>query len=49
MMIVCGYLGTLVELKVLERLPDRHYRGLFSVAMTLLALRTIWVWVKTLH
>lgn len=50
MMILCGYLGTLVGLKVLGRLPDRHFRGLlFRVVMTLLSLRTIWVWGQTLH
>jgi uncharacterized protein len=49
LMIACGYAGTLVGLKVLGRLPDRHFKQVFRIVMTLLALRTIWVWGQTLH
>ncbi|MEJ2655486.1 MAG: hypothetical protein P8Z69_09370, partial [Acidihalobacter sp.] len=50
LMIACGYLGTLVGLKVLGRLPDRHFKLLFKIVMTLLALRVIGGWaVQTLH
>jgi uncharacterized protein len=50
LMIACGYLGTLVGLKVLGRLPDRHFKLLFKIVMTLLALHVIGGWaVQTLH
>jgi uncharacterized protein len=49
LMIAFGYAGTLVGLKVLGRLPDRHFKLLFRIVMTLLALRAIWVWAQTLH
>ncbi|OBS10090.1 sulfite exporter TauE/SafE family protein [Acidihalobacter prosperus] len=44
LMIGCGYLGTLTGLKLLGRLRDVHFKPLFRIVMTLLALRVIWVW-----
>lgn len=49
LMIVSGYLGTVFGLKVLGRLQDMHFKLLFRIVMTLLALRAIWVWAQTLH
>jgi len=42
MMIAAGALGTWLGLKLLHRLGDHHFRGLFNVALTLLALRLLW-------
>ena len=49
LMILAGYLGTLTGLRILGRLPDRHFKLLFRIVMTLLALRAIWVWAQPLH
>lgn len=49
LMVAFGYLGTVVGLKVLGRLPDAHFKLLFKIVMTLLALRAIWAWAHTLH
>lgn len=41
-MILSGAVGTWVGLKVLKRLPDRHFHLWFNWILTLLALRLVW-------
>ena len=42
LMIGCGAIGTWLGLRLLHRLQDHHFRGLFNLVLTLLALRLIW-------
>lgn len=42
MMIGSGALGTWLGLKLLHRIGDYHFRWLFNIALTLLALRLLW-------
>ena len=41
-MILSGGLGSWVGLKLLNRLTDKHFSGMFSVILSLLALRLLW-------
>ena len=43
-MIVCGYAGTRLGLKLMGKMPEALFRRLFRWTLTLLALRLIWVW-----
>lgn len=43
-MILSGYLGTRIGLKLMGKMPEALFRRLFRWTLTLLALRLIWVW-----
>jgi uncharacterized membrane protein YfcA len=43
-MLVAGYIGTRVGLKLLGRLPDAKFKTLFRWMLTVLSLRLIWQW-----
>ncbi|WP_430461885.1 sulfite exporter TauE/SafE family protein [Thalassolituus sp. LLYu03] len=43
-MILCGYIGTRLGLKLMGKMPETLFRQLFRWILTLLALRLIWVW-----
>ncbi|WP_020406749.1 sulfite exporter TauE/SafE family protein [Hahella ganghwensis] len=45
LMVICGYLGTRVGLKILGKLPEKHFRTVFRWLLTLLALRVLWKWL----
>ncbi|WP_106478006.1 sulfite exporter TauE/SafE family protein [Phytohalomonas tamaricis] len=47
-MIVSGAIGTWIGLRVLKRVPDRHFGKIFNWILTLLALRLIWQAIGTL-
>ena len=42
LMIAAGVLGTWLGLRLLRRLKDHHFRGLFNLVLSLLALRLLW-------
>jgi uncharacterized membrane protein YfcA len=44
LMLVAGYIGTRVGLKLLGRLPDAKFKTLFRWMLTVLSLRLIWQW-----
>ncbi len=44
LMILMGYIGTKVGLRVLGRLPEKHFKTLFKVLLTLLSLRILYAW-----
>lgn len=41
-MVISGAIGTWIGLKVLKRMPDRHFHRIFNIILTLLAVRLIW-------
>ncbi|UTW00355.1 sulfite exporter TauE/SafE family protein [Marinomonas rhizomae] len=41
-MVISGAIGTWVGLKVLKRMPDRHFHRIFNIVLTAMALRLIW-------
>lgn len=41
-MIACGFLGTWLGLRLLNRLSNRRFRQVFNLVLTLLALRLLW-------
>lgn len=43
-MVLCGYAGTRVGLKLMGKMPEKWFRQLFRWVLTLLALRLIWLW-----
>ncbi|OZG72072.1 hypothetical protein BTA51_17020 [Hahella sp. CCB-MM4] len=45
LMVISGYLGTRVGLKVLGKIPEKHFKTIFRWLLTLLALRILWKWV----
>lgn len=45
LMILMGYIGTKVGLRVLGKLPEKHFKTLFKVLLTLLSIRILLVWV----
>lgn len=45
LMILMGYIGTKVGLRVLGKLPEKHFKTLFKVLLTLLSTRILLVWV----
>lgn len=42
LMIVSGVMGTWLGLRLLHHVRDRHFRGLFNLVLSLLALRLLW-------
>lgn len=44
LMILMGYIGTKVGLRVLGKLPEKHFKTLFKVLLTLLSVRILFVW-----
>ncbi|XOV81196.1 MAG: hypothetical protein ACFHVJ_09660 [Aestuariibacter sp.] len=46
LMIACGYLGTKLGLKLLGKLPEKQFRLMFRIVLTLLALRLLWMNLK---
>ncbi|MDR5866811.1 TSUP family transporter [Halomonas koreensis] len=47
-MVAAGFLGTWLGLRLLRRLSDRHFDGLFRAVLTLLALRLVWLGLQRL-
>ncbi|GAA0627195.1 sulfite exporter TauE/SafE family protein [Halomonas beimenensis] len=47
-MVAAGFLGTWLGLNVLRRLSDRRFDGVFRLALTLLALRLVWLGLQRL-
>ena len=47
LMILCGYIGTRVGLRLLGKIPEHKFRIAFKWVLTLLALRLIWQWLIT--
>lgn len=45
LMIVAGFIGTKVGLKLLDKLPEKQFRLLFRWVLTLLAIRILYRWV----
>jgi uncharacterized protein len=41
-MVLSGALGTWVGLRLLKRMPDRHFHRIFNIVLTIMALRLIW-------
>jgi len=41
-MILCGLLGTRIGLHLVNRMSNRVFHRLFTVVLTLLALRLVW-------
>lgn len=41
-MVISGAVGTWVGLRLLKRMPDRHFHRIFNIVLTLMALRLIW-------
>ena len=46
-MVLVGFLGTVVGLKALHRLPERWFRVAFRWVLTALALRVLWTQLQT--
>lgn len=46
-MIVCGFVGTWLGLRVLSRLSNHHFQRFFSILLTVLAIRLLWQAAKT--
>ncbi|MBU6952410.1 sulfite exporter TauE/SafE family protein [Hahella sp. HN01] len=44
LMVLAGFLGTKVGLKILGKLPEARFKSLFKWVLTLLALRLLWLW-----
>lgn len=42
-MILCGFAGTWIGLRLLSRLSNRHFHSIFNLVLTLLALRLLWL------
>lgn len=47
-MIICGFAGTWLGLKLLSRLSNRNFHHIFNIVLTLLALRLLWLAVTDL-
>ncbi len=45
LMVISGYLGTRVGLRILGKLPEKHFKTIFRWLLTFLALRILWKWV----
>jgi uncharacterized membrane protein YfcA len=48
-MIVCGYIGTRVGLKLLGKIPETQFRYVFRWLLTLLAMRLVWQFFSAAH
>ncbi|UZE97045.1 sulfite exporter TauE/SafE family protein [Alkalimarinus alittae] len=44
LMIIMGFIGTKVGLKVLGKLPEKHFKFLFKVLLSILAIKILFVW-----
>ena len=44
LMILMGYIGTKVGLRVLGKLPEKHFKFLFKVLLSLLSIRILFGW-----
>ena len=45
-MVISGYVGTKVGLRVLGKLPEKQFKTVFKWVLTILALRVFWLWLR---
>ncbi|MBS3805808.1 MAG: sulfite exporter TauE/SafE family protein, partial [Oleiphilaceae bacterium] len=48
-MIACGFAGTWLGLRLLDRLSNRHFHALFRLALTLLAFWLLWQAIQSVQ